>query len=71
MLRVDGDGVTVLRGIIVCVPLTAVAAVSAELLRRSLRFRRRVLPDILGNLAGAVVSITTANGSEGRLVMPR
>ncbi|WP_418059586.1 oligosaccharide flippase family protein [Pimelobacter simplex] len=56
-LRVGDDGTAVLRGVVLCAPLLAVAGVSGELLRRGLDFRRRVLPDIVGNLVGAAVTV--------------
>ncbi|MEZ0579075.1 oligosaccharide flippase family protein [Nocardioides sp. MH1] len=61
-----GDlGVDVFRGVVLCVPLAAVAGVSAELLRRSLDFRRRVVPDIVGSVAGAVATIGALAAGEG------
>jgi O-antigen/teichoic acid export membrane protein len=53
-----GDlGVDVIRGMVLCLPFTAVGTVSQELLRRALEFRRRVLPDIAGSLAGAALTV--------------
>ena len=61
-----GDlGTGVFRGIVLCVPFAAVAGVSGELLRRALDFRRRVLPDIVGNAVGAVVTIGALAAGEG------
>ncbi|MFC5727769.1 MULTISPECIES: oligosaccharide flippase family protein [Nocardioides] len=56
-----GDlGVDVIRGMILCLPFTAVATVSQELLRRALEFRRRVLPDIVGSLSAAGLTVGLA-----------
>ena len=61
-----GDlGTGVFRGIVLCVPFAAVAGVSGELLRRALDFRRRVLPDIAGNVVGAAVTIGALAVGEG------
>ncbi|WP_183093755.1 O-antigen ligase family protein [Nocardioides stalactiti] len=61
-----GDLATdVLRGIVLCVPLAAVAGVSGELLRRALDFRRRVIPDIVGNGIGAAVTVAALAAGEG------
>lgn len=56
-LNLGGQGAEVLRGVVLCLPLAAASGVSAELLRRALEFRRRVVPDIVGNLVGAAVTI--------------
>ncbi|MBM9459508.1 oligosaccharide flippase family protein [Nocardioides sp. zg-536] len=53
-------GSDVLRGLMLCLPMYAVAGVSQELLRRELAFKRRVLPDIVGALSGGVLSVTLA-----------
>ena len=47
--RADDGGAAVIRGLTVVLPCIAVAAVTGELLRRELRFRRRVLPDIVAS----------------------
>ncbi len=61
-----GDlGTDVLRGVVLCVPLAAVAGVSGELLRRALDFRRRVIPDIVGNAVGAGAAIAALAAGEG------
>ncbi|NYJ00108.1 O-antigen/teichoic acid export membrane protein [Nocardioides thalensis] len=61
-----GDlGTDVIRGLILCLPFTAVSGVSQELLRRSLAFRRRVLPDMVGAVAGAVLSVSLAATGHG------
>ena len=67
LLNVGDLGRDVFRGLVLCVPLAAVAGVSAELLRRALDFRRRVLPDIVGNVVGAVATITALAAGQGAL----
>lgn len=64
-LRAGDLGTDVLRGVILCVPFTAVAGVSGELLRRALDFRRRVIPDIGGNVVGAGATIVALAAGEG------
>lgn len=64
-LQLGDRGGGVLRGIVLCLPLAAASGVSAELLRRSLAFRTRVLPDIVGNLLGAVVAVTALAAGAG------
>lgn len=59
-LQAGDTGTFVIRGLMLCLPFTAVAGVSQELLRRSLSFKRRVIPDIIGALVGAVVSVVLA-----------
>lgn len=66
-LQIGDLGTTVFRGIVLCLPLAAVAGVSAELLRRALRFRRRVLPDIIGNSIGAAATIAALAWGQGAL----
>ncbi|GAA1525614.1 hypothetical protein GCM10009788_31550 [Nocardioides humi] len=65
MLQAGDTGAGVLRGVVLCAPLVAVAGVSGELLRRALDFRRRVLPDIAGNLVSAVVTIGALAAGRG------
>lgn len=60
-------GADLFRGVVLCVPLAAVAGVSGELLRRALDFRRRVLPDIVGNAVGAAVTIGALASGHGAL----
>ena len=56
-----GDvGADVLRGLILCLPFISASAVGHELLRRAFAFRRRVMPDIVGALVGAAVSVVLA-----------
>ncbi|MDN4162845.1 oligosaccharide flippase family protein [Nocardioides abyssi] len=52
----DG-GAAVIRGLTVVLPCTAVAGVTNELLRRELRFLRRIIPDTVSSVVGAVVAI--------------
>lgn len=66
-LQIGDLGTTVFRGIVLCLPLAAVAGVSAELLRRALLFRRRVLPDIIGNSIGAAATIAALAWGQGAL----
>ncbi len=57
----SGDlGTDVVRGLMLCLPFMALAEVSQELLRRAFAFRRRVVPDIIGALAGAALSVGLA-----------
>jgi O-antigen/teichoic acid export membrane protein/O-antigen ligase len=60
-------GTDMLRGVVLCVPLAAVAGVSGELLRRALDFRRRVIPDIVGNAVGAAATIGALASGQGAL----
>lgn len=59
-LQTGDSGTGVIRGLMLCLPFTAVAGVSKELLRRDLDFRRRVVPDIVGALAGSALSLGMA-----------
>ena len=61
-----GDiGVDVIRGLMLCLPFYSVADVSQELLRRELAFKRRVVPDIVGAVVGAGVSVALAIDGHG------
>ncbi|WP_181642036.1 oligosaccharide flippase family protein, partial [Nocardioides massiliensis] len=63
-----GDlGVTIIRGLMLCLPMYAVAAISQELLRRDLAFKRRVVPDVVGAVVGALVSIGLAYAGAGAI----
>lgn len=65
-----GDlGVQVVRGMMLCLPLMAVAGVGKELLRRALAFRRRVLPDMVGALVGAGLTVVLAVGGSGAMAL--
>lgn len=65
VLQIGDEGTAVLRGVVLCVPFAAASGVSAELVRRSLDFRLRVLPDIGGNLVGAIVTVTALAAGRG------
>ena len=56
-LRADDGGAAVIRGLTVTLPFLAVAAVTNELLRRELKFLRRIIPDSVSSLVGAAVAI--------------
>ena len=58
--RAEDGGAAVIRGLTVVLPCVAVAAVTGELLRRELRFARRVVPDIVASVVGAVVAVVLA-----------
>jgi O-antigen/teichoic acid export membrane protein len=60
VLHAPPDGVGVIRGLISVLPCLAVAGISYELLRRDLAFVRRIIPDIVGALAGAAVAVVLA-----------
>lgn len=63
-----GDlGVRVIRGMVLCLPFLAVAGVAQELLRRALAFRRRVVPDMVGALAGASLTVGLALNGQGAM----
>jgi O-antigen/teichoic acid export membrane protein len=64
-LRAEDGGASVIRGLVVTLPALAVAAVTQELLRRELRFLRRVVPESAAALAGAVVAIVLATHGHG------
>lgn len=65
-----GDlGTDVVRGLMLCLPFIAAAGVSQELLRRAFEFRRRVVPDIIGALAGAALSVGLALGGVGAMAL--
>lgn len=58
------DGAPVIRGLTAVLPCLAVAAVTNELLRRRLLFLRRIIPDTVSSVVGAVVAIAlVADGS--------
>lgn len=69
MVRAGDLGVDVLRGIVLCTPLAALAVVSGELLRRALDFRRRVVPDIVGNIIGALVTVASLAAGHGAMAL--
>lgn len=67
LLNAGDLGVAVIRGMVLCVPCYAAAAVSQELLRRDLRFKRRVVPDIVGALGGAALTVGMAAAGHGAM----
>jgi O-antigen/teichoic acid export membrane protein len=64
-LHAGPDATWVLRGLVSVLPCYGIAIVSQELLRRELAFVRRVVPDIVAALAGAVISIVLAARGHG------
>ncbi len=58
--RAEDGGVAVIRGLTVVLPFITVAMVTGELLRRELRFSRRVIPDIVASVVGAVIAVGLA-----------
>lgn len=69
VLQTGDLGADVLRGIVLCTPLTALSVVSGELLRRALDFRRRVLPDVVGNVVGAGVTVASLAEGHGAMAL--
>lgn len=68
-LRADDGGAEVIRGLTVVLPFTAVAAVTNELLRRELRFLRRIIPDTVSSVTGAVVAIALVTQGHGVMAL--
>ncbi|MCW2792541.1 MAG: tuaB [Nocardioides sp.] len=68
-LRAEDGGANVIRGLTVVLPFTAVAAVTNELLRRELRFLRRIIPDTVSSVAGAVVAIVLVTQGSGVMAL--
>lgn len=64
----DG-GAAVIRGLTVVLPCTAIAAVTNELLRRELRFLRRIIPDTVSSVVGAVVAIALVVQGSGVMAL--
>jgi O-antigen/teichoic acid export membrane protein len=64
----DG-GAAVIRGLTVTLPCLAVAAVTNELLRRRLAFARRILPDTVSSIVGAVVAIVLVTQGHGVMAL--
>ena len=64
-LRAEDGGAAVIRGLVVTLPALAVAAVTQELLRRELRFLRRIVPEATGAVVGAVVAVYRARVVDG------
>jgi O-antigen/teichoic acid export membrane protein len=59
-LGAGDDGAWVIRGLASVLPCYGAAGVTLELLRRDLAFARRVLPDIVSSVVGAVVAVVIA-----------
>ncbi|MBB6629313.1 oligosaccharide flippase family protein [Nocardioides sp. KIGAM211] len=68
-LRAEDGGAAVIRGLTVVLPFTAVAAVTNELLRRELRFLRRIIPDTVSSITGAVVAIALVTQGHGVMAL--
>jgi O-antigen/teichoic acid export membrane protein len=64
----DG-GTAVIRGLTVTLPFLAVAAVTNELLRRRLEFVRRIIPDTVSSVVGAVVAIVLVTQGHGVMAL--
>ncbi len=65
VLGVSTDGTAVIRGLILTLPLLAIASVTNELLRRRLEFLRRIVPDSVSAVIGAVVAVALAATGHG------
>ncbi|SDD70513.1 oligosaccharide flippase family protein [Nocardioides lianchengensis] len=63
------DGAPVIRGLTAVLPCLAVAAVTNELLRRRLLFLRRIVPDTVSSVVGAVVAIALVAGGSGVMAL--
>ncbi|WP_372728599.1 oligosaccharide flippase family protein [Nocardioides sp.] len=68
-LRAGDGGADVVRGLTVVMPFMAISAVSAEMLRRELRFLRRIIPDSTGAVVGAVVAIVLVSQGQGVMAL--
>ena len=68
-LRASDGGADVVRGLTVVVPFLAVAGVTSELLRRELRFLRRIIPDSVSALVGSVVAIVLVSQGSGVMAL--
>lgn len=66
-LHAGSTGIDVIRGLSLCLPFISVAGVSQELLRRDLAFKRRVVPDIIGALAGGAIAVVLAAQGHGAM----
>jgi len=64
----DG-GAAVIRGLTVTLPFLAVAAVTNELLRRRLEFVRRIIPDTVSSVVGALVAIVLVTDGHGVMAL--
>lgn len=68
-LRAEDGGADVIRGLTVVLPCLAVASVTNELLRRELRFLRRIIPDTVSSVLGAVVAIVLVTQGQGVMAL--
>lgn len=68
-LRAEDGGAGVIRGLTVTLPCLAVAAVTNELLRRRLAFLRRIIPDTVSSVVGAVVAIAMVTQGSGVMAL--
>ncbi len=68
-LRADDGGAAVIRGLTVVLPCLAVAGVTTELLRRRLAFARRIVPDTVSAVVGAVVAILLVTQGVGVMAL--
>jgi O-antigen/teichoic acid export membrane protein len=68
-LRAEDGGAAVIRGLTVTLPCLAVAAVTNELLRRRLEFLRRIIPDTISSVVGAVVAIVLVMDGAGVMAL--
>lgn len=59
------DASWVIRGLVSVLPCYGIAAVSQELLRRDLAFVRRIVPDVVAAVLGAVLSVVLALRGHG------
>ncbi len=65
VLHAQNGGTEVIRGLVSVLTLSVVTSVSMELLRRDMRWTRRVTPEIVGALVGAVAAVTLALNDVG------
>ena len=56
-LRTGHDGIGVIRGLTIVLPCYGIATAHLELMRRDLKFVRRIIPDLVATIAGTAVSI--------------
>ncbi|WP_193612676.1 oligosaccharide flippase family protein [Nocardioides lijunqiniae] len=68
-LKAEDGGAAVIRGLTVTLPFVAVAAVTNELLRRRLEFLRRIIPDTVSSMVGAVVAIGLVTQGSGVMAL--
>ncbi|HEU5038709.1 MAG TPA: oligosaccharide flippase family protein [Nocardioides sp.] len=68
-LNASDGGAAVIRGLTVTLPCLAVAAVTNELLRRRLAFARRIIPDTVSSVVGAVAAVALAVEGHGVMAL--